>query len=70
MTLQELQDIAMLHYADHFDEIEYKSATAGQVPHRVDGVEGRWYWEAGATSTVRPALRDAVLRICAEGRPV
>ena len=70
VTLQELQDIAMLHYADHFDEMEYKSVSAGQVPHRVGGEEGRWYWEAGATSTVRPEFRDAVVRICGEGRPV
>ena len=25
-------------------KMEYKAETAGQVPHRIDGVEGRWYW--------------------------
>lgn len=44
LTLCELQDVAMLHYADNFDEMEYKAETAGQVPHRIDGTEGRWYW--------------------------
>ena len=38
------QDVAMLHYADHFDEMDYKATSGGQVPHRIDGVEGRWYW--------------------------
>ena len=70
LTLRQLQDLMLLHFADSLDEPEVNVPRGGQVPFRMDGVAGRWYWEPYAQASVRPEFKAAVLKICAQSKPV